>query len=234
MAAQQNKPATGYPAPAQPSYAMGPGAYNTGYGQPYPAYQPPPPGPFNRQRLRFRRILALMITLAVLAGIAILITWLVLRPHRPKFYVESASVSNLKLNGEHLNSSMTFNITSRNSNKKIGIYYDALYAKGIYDRRMISYNQLEEFYQGHKTTKAILCSLNSNDFLLGDKASNHLTDDLARKSIDMTVKLEAFIRFKVGGWTTRHYTMVVFCDVTIDMNGSSGHLARPTRCDVDI
>ncbi|XP_057852918.2 NDR1/HIN1-like protein 3 [Cryptomeria japonica] len=234
MAAQQNKPATGYPAPGQPSYAMGPGAYNSGYAQPYPAYQARPPGPYSRHNFMFRRILALIITLAVLAGIAILITWLVLRPHRPKFYVENATVSKLNLNADHLNSTMTFNITSRNSNKKIGIYYDAIYAKGFYDRHMIGYNQLEEFYQGHKSTKAILCSLSSNDLLLEGKASNDLTQDLARKSVDMTVRLDAWIRFKVGDWTTRHYTMIVYCDITIDWNGSSGHLARPKRCDVDI
>uniref|UniRef100_A0A0C9S8T2 TSA: Wollemia nobilis Ref_Wollemi_Transcript_10520_1368 transcribed RNA sequence n=1 Tax=Wollemia nobilis TaxID=56998 RepID=A0A0C9S8T2_9CONI len=249
-AAEHNKPATGYPAataPGQPSYAMGPGpAYSGGYPQSYPqaypAYPQPYPAanPYNGRFDRgnnffFRRILAIVITLAVLAGIAILITWLVLRPHRPKFYVESATVTRMNLTGNSLDSKMEFNVSSRNPNKKIGIFYDAINAKALFDSQMIAFNRLEEFYQGHKNTTVLTCPLSSNSLLLEGSGSGDLSSDLSKKKVKMTIKLEAWIRFKVGGWTTRHYDMEVYCDVAIDeWNGTSGRLSQRRRCDVEI
>lgn len=232
-------PVTGYPAgqpgggyyPSRPG-ASGP-AYNGGYAQPYPAYPQPYPTYQAPPRYRSRRFLSLIVTLAVIAGIAILITWLVLRPQRPKFHVENVTVSQLSVSNSKLNTTMQFNISARNPNKKIGIYYDEIGARAIYRGQKIGWNQLPTFYQGHKNTTMLTYPLSADSLFLDTDISNHLLGDKAVGSMDMTVSLVAWVRFKVGSWKTRHHAMSVFCDVTVHLNNSStGRLSKARRCDV--
>jgi len=235
-------PVTGYPAgqPAGGYYAMRPqasgAAYNGGYSQPYPtypqpypaypAYQAPPP-------YRARRFFAIIITLAVIAGIAILITWLALRPQRPKFHVEDVTVSKLNVTNNELNATMKFNISARNPNKKIGIYYDEIAARTMYRGQKIGWNRLPGFYQGHKNTTVLIYPLSGDSLFLDPRVSSHLLGDRASGIVDMTVRVDAWVRFKVGSWTTRHHSMSVFCDVSVDWKGSAtGRLSQTRRCDV--
>lgn len=238
-------PVTGYPA-AHPgagyypaNYPARPGAsgaaYNGGYAQsypaypqPYPTYQAPPPS-----RYRSRRFLSIIVTLAVIAGIAFLITWLVLRPQRPKFHVENVTVSQLSVANSKLNTTMQFSISARNPNKKIGIYYDEIGARAIYRGQRIGWNQLPTFYQGHRNTSILTFPLSADSQFLETDISNHLLGDKATGSMDMTVSLVSWVRFKVGSWRTRHHAVSVFCDVTVHWsNSTTGRLSQARRCDV--
>jgi len=234
-------PVTGYPAGQPgggyyPTRPQAPGAaYNGGYAQPYPAYPQPYPAyqAPPRYRARRRRFLSIIVTLAVIAGIGILITWLALRPQRPKFHVENVTVSQLNVANSELNATMQFNISVRNPNKKIGIYYDSIVARAIYRRERIGSNQLPVFYQGHKNTTVLSYPLSADSLPINTGVSRNLLADKALGSVDMTVNVDAWVHFKVGSWTTRHRLMSVFCDVTVHWNGSAtGRLSQSKGCDL--
>ena len=58
----------------------------------------------------------------VSVGLAVLITWLALKPHNPKYYLDHVSVSQFKITHDgFVNSKVLFNITMRNLNKKVAI-----------------------------------------------------------------------------------------------------------------
>lgn len=238
-------PVTGYPAghPAGGYYSTRPqgsgAAYNGGYPQqPYPAYpQPYPAYPANQapRPYRARRFLSIIVALVVIVGIAVLITWLVLRPQRPKFHVENVTVSQLNVKNNELNATMHFNISARNPNKKIGIYYDFVGVGALYRDRKIVSNRLPGFYQGHKNTTVISCPLSAESLYLDTDVSSNLLGERATGSVDMTVNLNAFVRFKVGSWRTREHSMSVYCHVSVDWNNSTtGRLSQNRGCSVYI
>lgn len=243
-------PVTGFPAhPAGGYYPTRPqgsaATYNGGYPQSYPSYpqsyptypQPYAAYPVNQAPppYRARRFLSIIVALAVIAGIAILITWLALRPQRPKFHVENVTVSQLKVINNELNATMQFNMSARNPNKKMGIYYDLIGVGASYRHQKIGWNRLPGFYQGHKNTTVITFPLSAQSLFLTTDLSSHLLGDRATGSVDMTVRLDAIVRFKVGSWRTREHSMSVYCDVSVDWNNSTtGRLSQNEGCTVFI
>jgi hypothetical protein len=60
-------------------------------------------------------------------GLVLLIFWLIFRPKIVKFYVTEASLTQFNLSSNNtLYYNLALNTTVRNSNKKFGIYYDAV------------------------------------------------------------------------------------------------------------
>lgn len=110
------------------------GAY---YGPSVPPPQPPQPR-YRRGRscccCIFGLFWKILLALIVLAGLTILIFWLVVQPRPFKFYVTDAKLTQFDLqNGNNLNYDLTLNFTARNPNKKLSIYYDKVEARAFYD-----------------------------------------------------------------------------------------------------
>ncbi|GLJ21144.1 hypothetical protein SUGI_0386750 [Cryptomeria japonica] len=189
----------------------------------------------NPRRKRDRIISCLCATffgLLVFAAIFILITWLVLQPHRPRYYVDYGSVSLLNVEGKILNTKMTFNVTSRNPNKRIGIYYDKMEGYVYYGDQRIAGAYIAPFYQGHKTTTIIKPILTGHYVLLKDDLSKDLVMEHTSGAVDLRLKLYAKLRFKVGSWKSRHYHMRVKCDVWMKVSDNNGGTFSPKRCNV--
>lgn len=82
-------------------------------------------GECERQKM-YRRAFACLLGLVIIVLLIILIVWLALRPTKPKFYLQDASVYQLNLSTPDniLSSVIQVTISSRNPNDHIGIYYD--------------------------------------------------------------------------------------------------------------
>lgn len=171
----------------------------------------------------------------VVAGLVILITYLVILPHKPKYYVDHASVSefNWTRDGRLLNTHLNFDIRTRNPNKKIAIYYYRLQAFLLYEGEEIGWGNLPIFYQGHKNTTVLKTSVIGKRVSLShaDNAKDLRLEQQAG-TLDLDLRLLARLRFKVGSWKSKHYTMKVKCQhVTIGVHAGA---FKPLQCKVHV
>jgi hypothetical protein len=148
----------------------------------------------------------------VLVGLAVLITWLALKPEKPKYYLEYGSVSQFEITDDGLvNSKLLFNITTRNPNKKTAIYYDQIDAFLLYDDEEIAWASIPPFFQGHKNTTFLHTPLSGYLASLQPDTSRDLKLENSSGKVDLVFRLYARIRFKVGTWKSGHYTLSVKC-----------------------
>jgi hypothetical protein len=103
-------------------------------------------GSYWGDRKFYRRFCGCIFFLLIIAGIVILLVWLLLRPTKPTFSLQDLSVLNLTLS----NSDQSYNFTvvtamlqltlsSHNPNSNIGVYYDRLHT-------FASYRYLDQFW----------------------------------------------------------------------------------------
>ncbi|GMY25362.1 Protein YLS9 [Fagus crenata] len=181
-------------------------------------------------------LLKFIISLVVIVGLAILIFWLIFRPNKVNFYVNEASLTQFNFTeNNNLQYNLALNITVRNPNKKIGIYYDKIEARAYYEDQRFDTKLLTPFYQGHKTTSEL------NPVFQGQKVVLLGTDELSEFNTEKSagvynidVKLYLRIRFKVGKLKTWKMKPKIECDLKVPF-GSNGNSAgfEKTKCDID-
>lgn len=184
----------------------------------------------------FSFLLKLIVSLVVIIGLAVLIFWLIFRPTNVKFYVTDASLTEFSLTGNNtLQYNLAVNITVRNPNRKIGIYYDTIEARAYYGDQRFDMETLTPFYQGHKNTSYLSAVFSGQQVVLG---SDQLTQFNAEKiagvySVDVNLYLR--IRFKVGKLKTGRVKPKVKCDLKVPLSstGNSAVAFESTKCDID-
>ncbi|KVI08342.1 NDR1/HIN1-like protein 3 [Cynara cardunculus var. scolymus] len=184
----------------------------------------------------FNLVFQILITILVLLGIAVLVFWLIFRPNAPKFHVNDAVLTQFNLSPDNntLYYNLAVNMTFRNPNRRIGIYYDKIQANAEYHDRRFATRDLETFYLGHKKEKDVGTVFSGSQVVvLGDDRSRY---DSERSDgvyyIDLKLRLR--IRLKVG-WAKPKFKPRFECDLRIPM-GSGGRAQggfQRTKCDVD-
>ncbi|XP_010059131.2 NDR1/HIN1-like protein 10 [Eucalyptus grandis] len=184
-------------------------------------------------KLLFEIILAVLISI----GIAALIFWLIFRPvNLVKFHVTEAELTrfNLTTNKSVLNYNLKLNLTIRNPNKKIGVYYDRLEARAFYDDQRLSVADVAPFYQGHKNTSVVSPAF-AGQKVVGSELSS-FNKEKAAGVFDIKVKLYLRVRFKLGSLKTFRFKPKVKCDLNVpssSKNGGSSANFQTTKCDID-
>ncbi|GAA0148580.1 hypothetical protein LIER_07981 [Lithospermum erythrorhizon] len=190
--------------------------------------------PTTRRRLSIGAIIAIILLfLIVLAGLAILIAWLTIRPKRLVYSIENASIRNYNLTNGHLKSDFMFTIRAYNPNSRVSIYYDKIEAKAYYDEEMIGFNSIQPFYQRTRNVTHMGLNLSAKDVALSEVATRDLRMERVRGRIDLEIKVKAKVRFKVGKLKSRHRTLRVTCGpVKVPMSMYKNFDNTP--CDVDL
>ena len=104
---------------------------------------PPSQPPRHSKILRY--IAIVLLVLIVLVGLAVLITWLVIKPRRIVYTVEKASIKHYNLTKNQLNATFEFSIAASNPSSKISIYYDSIEASVEYDDQTIAFEVVDPF-----------------------------------------------------------------------------------------
>nr|GEV08774.1 NDR1/HIN1-like protein 10 [Tanacetum cinerariifolium] len=176
---------------------------------------------------------AVFLGILFIVGIVLFILWLGLHPHRPRFYIHEFSIPSLGLadtNG-FSTAQVTLNLTARNLNIEIGIYYDTMNLTLYYkDQTIAETPLLSPFYQFPKNTAIIYGTL-SRPTLKIDKA-RWMQFLAARKCGEVSVKLDAasLIRFKVKTWGSRRHKMHANCEIRVGLNGMLLPSDKGKRC----
>lgn len=182
-------------------------------------------------------VLKLVITAAVLVGLAILIFWLIFRPNKVKFHVVDASLTQFNHDSNNtLYYNLGLNMTIRNPNKRIGIYYDRIEARAYYEDQRFATDLVDPFYQGHKKTNTINPVFQGQNLvMLESEEASQFNSEKSTGIYSIDVKLYLRIRFKFGAFKTGKFKPKIKCDlkVPLNSNGTSSGSFQTTRCDVD-
>lgn len=170
--------------------------------------------------------------LAIGLGFSILMSWLILRPHKPRYYVDYASLSQLNLTEKAPSSRMEFNVTVRNPNGKMGIYYHKMEWNVYYEDQRIATSYLLPFHQHRKNTTFL------HPAFTGPPISGKDQKNSSRGAVEMILRLHSKVRFKIWFLKSWDLKMRVKCDhifVNVYQNNSHGSNSfNRTRCSVAI
>lgn len=185
-----------------------------------------------RRKRMITYLCSAILSLLIVVGVFVFVIWLVLRPHKPKYYIEYASYPKLSLPDRILNSRMELNVTTRNPNGRIGIYYYKMEAYIFYGDKRIAGADIGPFYQGHKEIRVLQPTLTAHSVILSEETARDLRLENSAGTLELELKLYAKIRFKVGSWKSRHYNMRVKCDqLNVDRN-NGGNSFNHRKCGV--
>ncbi|KAL4578300.1 hypothetical protein LXL04_014421 [Taraxacum kok-saghyz] len=186
----------------------------------------------------FNLVFQIIITIVVLLGIAVLVFWLIFRPNAPKFHVNEATLTQFTLSPDNntLYYNLAVNMTFRNPNRRIGIYYDKIEANAEYYGKRFSTRDLDTFYLGHKREN------NVGTVFVGEQVVVLENDDRSRYSTEtndriynIDLKLKLRLRLKVG-WAKPKFKPKLECELKVPIT-SGGRVSstgfQRTKCDFD-
>ncbi|XP_042512587.1 uncharacterized protein At1g08160-like [Macadamia integrifolia] len=182
------------------------------------------------RRLRLIKCIGIVIlAFIVLVGIAVLAAWLVIRPRRLVYTIEDGSVHEYGLHYKHLNASFNFVFRAYNPNHKVSVYYDFMQVSVFYDDEPIAFDIVEPFYQPrHNVTRLEVKPVARSAPLL-ESATKDLRLERTAGEMELTVKVKARIRIKVGSWKSSERILRVTC-YPVDVHFSSTKSFVRTKC----
>ncbi|KAJ9181309.1 hypothetical protein P3X46_009449 [Hevea brasiliensis] len=181
-------------------------------------------------------LLKIIITIVVVVGLAVLIFWLIVRPNKVKFHVTDATLSEFNFaTNNTLYYNLSLNISVRNPNKKIGIYYDSIDARAFYGDQRFGNDSLTPFYQGHKNTSILTPAFQGQEVMPLGEGLTQFKQETTTGVYSIDVKLYLRIRFKVGKIKTGKFKPKIECDLKVPLsaNGTVTTPIETTKCDLD-
>ncbi|KAK9064206.1 hypothetical protein SSX86_015586 [Deinandra increscens subsp. villosa] len=163
-------------------------------------------------------ICAVFLSIFFTIGLVTFILWLSLRPHRPRFHIHAFSIPTSP-NGIST-AQLTFNLTARNPNLEIGIYYDTVNLTLYYrDQPIAETPVLFPFYQSPKNTAIIYGTLVGSALKIGNARWMQILAARKRGAVQFRVDVASSIRFKVSKWDSRRHKMHANCEIGVGSNG---------------
>ncbi|MCD7455532.1 harpin-induced protein 1 domain containing protein, expressed [Datura stramonium] len=107
-----------------------------------------------------------------------------------KFYVTILTLTQFDLSNTNntLYYDLALNMTVRNPNKRIGIYYDSIEARAMYQGQRFDSQILETFYQGHREYLTFASSVQRAEHCSFGRQRN--------QEITITRRIQGFMRWK--------------------------------------
>lgn len=162
---------------------------------------------------------SLLLAFLFLAGLTILILWLVLRPvHLPKYSLDNVEVKQFSLTGSTLNADFAYNFTANNPNRKIGIKYDSINLETMYSGQSLGQSVIPGFYQGHQNVTSLSSELQVVNAILTPASTNALNTQLRANNVPLQVRADAKVHVRIGKYTSPGFRVRVDCDVNMGVN----------------
>ncbi|XP_059661687.1 NDR1/HIN1-like protein 10 [Cornus florida] len=176
-------------------------------------------------------VCAIFLSLFLIIGVTIFILSLSLRPHRPRFHIREFSIPGLGQENGFENAQVVFNVTVRNSNQNIGIYYDATQATVYYEDQSIGGTTLLfPFYQEPKNTTVLHDVLSGAALTVNSDRWMHFLADRAKGTVKFRLEITSTIRFKVSTWDSKHHKMHANCEIGVGPDGLILPIYKDQRC----
>ena len=172
------------------------------------------------------------------------IFWLIFLPSELKFTVTDASLAKfdyIAAPNSTLYYSLALNLTVRNPNKKVGIYFRRVQVLSLYRKKrfsLVTLNSTAPFYQGRKSTTVLPATIQGQQLLLlKEKDMKQYDSETGLGFYSIDVQLALRVRIRYGKIKTRPFKpRKILCRLKIPLsnsiNGTStnGYSFRATSC----
>ncbi|KAL2495327.1 Late embryogenesis abundant (LEA) hydroxyproline-rich glycoprotein family [Forsythia ovata] len=166
-------------------------------------------------------------------GLITFILWLSLRPHRPRFHIHEFSIPSFSQENGYANANIIFNVTARNSNPKVGFYYDAVQVALNYQEQNIGdMTLLFPFYQEPKNTIILAGNLGGAALKVTGERWQQIMADRTRGAVNFSLELSSSIRFKIFTWVSKRHKIHATCAVGVGLDGSILPSYKDKKCPV--
>lgn len=185
----------------------------------------------DHDRQLVRRVVAGIISFVVLILLIVFLIWIILRPTKPRFILEDATVFAFNLSSpgateppsltpNTLTITMQVTLWARNPNERIGIYYQKLDVYASYRNQQISLGTvLPATYQGHKDVTVWSPFLYGTAVPVSPYVLDSLRQDQNAGGVLVNVKVNGRMKWKVGTWVSGKYHIFVNCPAYIRFAG---------------
>ncbi|KAL1815116.1 hypothetical protein DCAR_0519346 [Daucus carota subsp. sativus] len=180
----------------------------------------------NKGHKLLKRVFYTLLAILAILLLTFLITWAILKPKKPTFVLQDATIYafNVTPVPNLLTSNFQVTLTCRNPNSRIGIFYDKLDIFATYRSQQITYyTTILPTYQGHKDTNVWSPFIYGTSVPVAPTNGPALSQDQANGDISLVIKINGKVKWKVGSFTSGHYSIHVTCPANIHFgNGYSG------------
>ncbi|KAJ0692314.1 putative Late embryogenesis abundant protein [Helianthus annuus] len=178
-------------------------------------------------------ICAVFLSILFTVGLVTFILWLGLRPHRPRFHIQQFSFPSLAEPNGFSTAQLTFNVTARNPNIEIGIYYDTVNLTLYYRDQVIAQTPLLfPFYQSPKNTAIIYGTLSRPQLKIDNARWTQFLAARKQGAVPFRLDVASSIRFKVSTWDSRRHKMHANCEIGVGPNGMLLASDKGKKCPV--
>ncbi|KAK1361875.1 Late embryogenesis abundant protein, LEA-14 [Heracleum sosnowskyi] len=196
-------------------------------GDPVVHYPPPlAPIPNSKMPRRKRRScftrclcwsLCVLLVILTILGILAAVIFLVFRPKAPSYSVDSIRITQFGLNNDlSLSASFNVNVTARNPNKKIGIYYEGGSPISVwYTGTKLCEGSWPKFYQGHRNTTVLNLPLTGRVVNAADLFRS-VQQEQSTGKIPLNVRVRVPVRIKLGKLKLMKWKFLVKCRLVVD------------------
>ncbi|KAJ7967634.1 Late embryogenesis abundant protein [Quillaja saponaria] len=176
-------------------------------------------------------VCTIFLGLLLIVGIITFILWISLRPHRPRIHIQDFSLPGLDQVTGFENAQIAFNVTVRNSNLNIGIYYGIMGGSIYYkDQKIGATPLLDPFYQEPKNTTVVAGVLRGVTLTVSSQRWKEFNHDRTKRMVVFRLQLTSTIQFKISTWESKRHPMHADCDVSVGPNGLILQASRNRRC----
>lgn len=169
------------------------------------------------RREQIRRLLRFIAAAIIIILIIILLIWLILRPTKPHFILQDATVYNFNVTQPNLlTATLQITLSSRNPNERIGVYYDRMDVFASYRNQQITLpTRLPTNYQGHKDITIWSPFIYGNSVPIAPFLATSLMQDQNAGIVLIHIKIDGRVKWKVGTWISGRYHIWVNCPAYI-------------------
>ncbi|KAJ4978947.1 hypothetical protein NE237_009727 [Protea cynaroides] len=192
---------------------------------------PPSSTPSSRKNL-FRFIIVTVLALIVLAGITVLIVWLVIRPKQLVYTIEDGSVHGYDMKYNHVNASFNFLMKVQNPSRKVSVFYDSMQVTVLYDDEPIAFDIVEPFFLSHHNVTHLMLKPVARSAPLLASTARGLSAERSFGEMELTIKMKAKIRYKVGKWKSSKRNLWTTCS-SVGLLFSSSKSFERIKCDTN-
>ncbi|KAI3874525.1 hypothetical protein MKX03_004855 [Papaver bracteatum] len=167
----------------------------------------------SKKKKQLRQLFGCLTIFIIAVLFIILLVWLILRPTKPVFTLQDATVYQFNVTQPNfLSSTLQITVASRNPNDKIGIYYDKLDIYASYRNQQITLpTVLPQTYQGHKDVNVWSPYVYGNTIPIAPFLAVSLDQEQKGGMVLIYIKIDGKLRWKVGTWISGHYHINVNC-----------------------
>ncbi|CAN8311610.1 unnamed protein product [Cochlearia groenlandica] len=184
----------------------------------------PKPKPLPGKGLNpFLCLILALILLGLLIGLAILITYLTLKPKRLVYTIEAASVQDFAIaNDDHISSKFNYVVKSYNPEKHVTVRYHTMRISTAHHNQSVAHKEISPFKQRPKNQTMIETQLVSHNVALSKFNAKDLRGEKVKGVIEMEVFITARVSYKTWIFRSRRRTLKAVCTpVMINVTSTS-------------